>query len=95
MCVTSARSAIQYSTLRKTEPMTEDPWTQINGHAELAATIVEGVLGPAQVEWIRTHHERPDGTGYPAACERIRFPTVLLAVADAWDLMTVNGQRAD
>ena len=34
-------------------------------HAELSARIVEGVLRPEQVDWIRNHHERPDGDGYP------------------------------
>src|SRR5205823_4275647 len=47
--------------LRKTEPLTADDWALITDHAELSARIVDGVLMPEQVEWIRTHHERPDG----------------------------------
>jgi HD-GYP domain-containing protein (c-di-GMP phosphodiesterase class II) len=80
------------ATLRKTEPLTEEEWTQIRGHAELSARIVEGVLGPEQVEWIRTHHERPDGTGYPRALRGAQIPQggALLAMADAWDVMTVS-----
>jgi diguanylate cyclase (GGDEF)-like protein len=80
------------ATLRKNQPLTEDEWTQIKGHAELAARIVEGVLGPDQVQWIRTHHERPDGTGYPRGLGEDEIPegAALLAVADAWDVMTVS-----
>ena len=80
------------ATLRKTEPLTEEEWEQIRGHAELAARIVEGVLAPEQVEWIRTHHERPDGAGYPRALRGRQIPQggALLAMADAWDVMTVS-----
>ncbi len=80
------------ATLRKTEALTEEEWTQIRGHAELAARIVEGVLAPEQVEWIRTHHERPDGTGYPRGLRGAQIPdgADLLALADAWDVMTVS-----
>jgi diguanylate cyclase (GGDEF)-like protein len=78
--------------LRKTEPLTDEEWTQIRGHAELSARIVEGVLGPEQVEWIRTHHERPDGAGYPRGLRGAQIPegVALLAMADAWDVMTVS-----
>ncbi len=80
------------ATLRKTEPLTDDEWTEIKGHAELAARIVEGVLAPQQVQWIRTHHERPDGNGYPRGLYGDQIPegAALLAVADAWDVMTVS-----
>ena len=43
-------------------------------HAELAARIVEDVLIPEQVEWIRTHHERPDGRGYPRGLRGPEIP---------------------
>jgi diguanylate cyclase (GGDEF)-like protein len=76
--------------LHKVEPLTADEWVQIREHAELAARIAEGVLVPEQVEWIRTHHERPDGTGYPRGLSAAEIPEggALLAVADAWDVMT-------
>ncbi len=78
--------------LRKTTPLTVEERRQIQGHAELAARIVEGVLSPEQVEWIRTHHERPDGDGYPRGLRGAEIPDGggLLAVADAWDVMTVS-----
>ena len=61
-------------------------------HAELSARIVEDVLSPEQVDWIRSHHERPDGLGYPHGlrADEISEGAALLAVADAWDAMTVS-----
>ena len=58
-------------------------------HVELAVRIVEDVLAPEQVDWIRSHHERPDGQGYPRGLNATEIPegAALLAVADAWEAM--------
>ena len=76
--------------LHKREPLTAAERERLREHAELAARIAEGVLGPEQVAWIRIHHERPDGTGYPRGLTANEIPegAALLAVADAWDVMT-------
>jgi diguanylate cyclase (GGDEF)-like protein/putative nucleotidyltransferase with HDIG domain len=78
--------------LRKTEPLTNEERAEIETHAELSARIVEDVLLPEQVDWIRTHHERPDGGGYPRRLRAEEIPEggALLAVADAWDVMIVG-----
>jgi diguanylate cyclase (GGDEF)-like protein len=78
--------------LRKTEPLTPDERLQVTEHSELSARIVEDVLMAEQVEWIRTHHERPDGDGYPDGLTDEEIPEggALLALADAWDVMTVS-----
>jgi HD-GYP domain-containing protein (c-di-GMP phosphodiesterase class II) len=78
--------------LRKTGPLTPDEHAQVAEHAELSARIVEGVLSPDQVDWIRTHHERPNGEGYPDGliAEEIPEGAALLSVADAWDVMTIS-----
>ncbi len=62
------------ATLRKMTPLTEAERAQIRGHAELSAQITEGVLAAEQVDWIRTHHERPDGTGYPRGLSEHEIP---------------------
>ena len=61
-------------------------------HAELSARIVEGVLAPEQVDWIRTQHERPDGGGYPDRLTHVEISegAALLALADAYDVMTIG-----
>lgn len=48
-------------------------------------------LGPA-VEYVRNHHERPDGKGYPRRLEDSEIPlgAKILAVADAFDAMTTD-----
>ena len=58
-------------------------------HVELSARIVGSILSEEQVRWIRGHHERPDGTGYPAGLgeDEISEGAGLLALADAWDVM--------
>ncbi len=80
------------ATLRKTEPLTEDEWIQIKGHAELAARIVEGVLARIRCngsEPITSDRTEP---GTRAGWREVEIPegAALLAVADAWDVMTVS-----
>jgi diguanylate cyclase (GGDEF)-like protein/putative nucleotidyltransferase with HDIG domain len=81
---------IRDDVLHKVEPLTSAERDQVREHAELAARIAEGVLMAEQVEWIRAHHERPDGSGYPRGLTEEEIPegAALLAVADAWDVMT-------
>jgi HD-GYP domain-containing protein (c-di-GMP phosphodiesterase class II) len=83
--------------LRKPGPLAQLEREQIRAHAELAARIVEDVLSAEQVEWIRTHHERPDGHGYPRGLRAHEIPegAALLAAADAWDAMTVSRPYGD
>ena len=78
--------------LLKDGPLDEDEYEQIKQHAELGALIVEDVLLPEQVEWVRAHHERPDGLGYPRGLGQAAIPegAALLAVADAYDVMTLS-----
>ncbi len=61
-------------------------------HPALGAQIVADLLAPEQVQWIRWHHERPDGAGYPDGlwAEEIPLGAAIIAMADAWDAMTVS-----
>ena len=78
--------------LLKTEPLSIEERAQIADHAQLSARIVEGVLAPEQVDWIRTHHERPDGDGYPDGLTYVEISegAALLSLADAYDVMTIS-----
>jgi diguanylate cyclase (GGDEF)-like protein len=78
--------------LLKPGPLTPQEYEQVKLHAILSAQIVEDVLTPEQVAWIRCHHERPDGCGYPfgLGAEQIPLGAALLTVADTWDVMTVS-----
>ena len=78
--------------LLKPGRLTEDEYDLIKTHAELGAQMVDDLLLPEQVAWIRAHHERPDGRGYPAGLTEAAIPdgAAILAVADAFDVMTAT-----
>ncbi|HWH95049.1 MAG TPA: diguanylate cyclase [Baekduia sp.] len=76
--------------LSKPSRLTSQEYDVIKRHADLGARIVAGMLDPEQVAWVRGHHERHDGRGYPdgLAGDAISAGARLLALADAWDAMT-------
>jgi diguanylate cyclase (GGDEF)-like protein/putative nucleotidyltransferase with HDIG domain len=75
--------------LLKDGPLEEDELAVVREHPVLGARIVADVLTDEQIAWIAAHHERPDGTGYPAGLRAPGLPegATLLALADAWDEM--------
>ena len=75
--------------LFKPGPLTPDERVQIAAHAEVGARIVADVLSPEQAAWVRGHHERWDGGGYPdgLAGEDIPEEARVLALADSWDVI--------
>jgi diguanylate cyclase (GGDEF)-like protein/putative nucleotidyltransferase with HDIG domain len=75
--------------LLKPSRLTPEEYEVIKGHAELSARMVEEILGAEQVDWILSHHERPDGGGYPRGLvgEALTEGAGLLAAADAFDVM--------
>jgi diguanylate cyclase (GGDEF)-like protein len=76
--------------LSKPGRLTDAEYDVIKRHADLGARIVAGMLDPEQIAWVRGHHERHDGRGYPdgLAGDAIDPGARLLALADAWDAMT-------
>jgi diguanylate cyclase (GGDEF)-like protein len=78
--------------LTKPGPLNAEEYEQIKQHAALSTQIVAEVLDDEQTAWVAAHHERPDGRGYPGGLTADEIPggAALLAVADAWDVMTVS-----
>jgi len=76
--------------LSKPGRLTDAEYEVIKRHADLGARIVAGMLDAQQTAWVRGHHERHDGRGYPdgLAADVISEGARLLALADAWDAMT-------
>ena len=76
--------------LFKPDRLTAAEYEEITRHAEIGADMVVNVLTPQQVAWVRGHHERWDGRGYPdrLAGDGIPEGARLLGLADAWDVMT-------
>lgn len=77
--------------LLKPGKLTDEEYEKVKTHSTLGAEIVADLLSREQVQWIRHHHERHDGRGYPdgVAGSEISEGASLMAVADAWDAMTV------
>jgi HD-GYP domain-containing protein (c-di-GMP phosphodiesterase class II) len=78
--------------LTKPGKLTDEERALINEHVELSVRIVGNILTDEQVTWIRGHHERPDGAGYPQglSASEISSGAALMALADAWDVMVVG-----
>jgi len=47
--------------------------------------------------WVRCHHERPDGNGYPDRLENWEIPveSKIIAVVDAYDAMVGGNQSSE
>jgi diguanylate cyclase (GGDEF)-like protein/PAS domain S-box-containing protein len=82
--------AVPDSVLVKSGALTPAEYDLVKAHAELGGRIVEGCLSADQAAWVRGHHERFDGLGYPDGAEGTDIPegARILALADAWDAMT-------
>ncbi len=76
--------------LYKTGPLDAAQVREVQRHTELGARILHHAGMHDIAEWVRAHHERPDGTGYPSglAPEQIPLEARILAVADAYEAMT-------
>jgi diguanylate cyclase (GGDEF)-like protein/PAS domain S-box-containing protein len=78
------------SILFKRAHLTATEYREITRHAAIGAEILADVLSVDQVAWVRGHHERWDGGGYPDGLTGDAIPAGarVLALADAWDVMT-------
>jgi putative two-component system response regulator len=79
--------------LLKSEKLHESEWQEVRKHPEIGANIIgqhkDPLLEQARIMAL-THHERWDGTGYPAKLKgnAIPVPGRIMAVADAFEAMT-------
>ena len=76
--------------LQKAAALTPEEYAVATTYAESGARIIEGLLTAEQVLWVRHHHERHDGRGYPDGLSGESIPdgARILSVADSWDVMT-------
>ena len=80
--------------LNKPGPLSEEEWEIMRRHPDIGADMIAQHSALATVAPIvRHHHERWDGTGYPAGLKGdvIPFGARILAVADSYD--TITGAR--
>ncbi|MEA2465930.1 MAG: hypothetical protein QOJ57_56, partial [Thermoleophilaceae bacterium] len=78
------------SVLRKPGWLSAEDWIEMRRHPEIGARILSGAQLTDVSEWVLAHHERPDGSGYPAGLAGADIPVEarILAVADAYEAMT-------
>ena len=90
--------AVDDRVLNKVGKLTEDDWAMIRKHPVTGADLVTkmSVLGSVG-HWIRHHHERPDGKGYPEglAGEDIPVESSIISVVDAFDAMVGGPAKED
>src|SRR6185295_9223229 len=76
--------------LSKPGPLTRDEFNRVRRHPEIGADIIAAVPFPYPVAaFIRSHHERWDGSGYPEGLSRENIPlgARILAVVDYYDAL--------
>src|ERR1700687_2140399 len=80
--------------LNKPGPLSEEEWDIMRRHPDIGADMIVQHSALAEVApLVRHHHERWDGTGYPAGLKGdvIPFGARILSVADSFD--TITGPR--
>lgn len=87
------KSLIAAEILSKPGPLSGCGWSQVRLHPVVGEQILvgEGLVDIAP--WVRAHHERFDGLGYPDGIRGTAIPIEarILAVADSYDAM-VSGR---
>lgn len=78
--------------LHKRGPLDEAEWREMRRHPEIGARILEHAGLHEIAGWVRAHHERVDGHGYPAGIAGAAIPLEarILAVADAYEAMIAD-----
>jgi HD-GYP domain-containing protein (c-di-GMP phosphodiesterase class II) len=83
--------AIPDQILGKPGRLLPEEWEAMQGHLEIGYRIVESTPELAHIgEALLAHHEWWDGTGYPKRLKGEQIPLIsrILAIADAYDVMT-------
>ena len=84
---------ISETILKKDGPLNNDEWREMKKHPVYGVELISGIhyLAPA-IPVIQNHHERWDGSGYPAGLceEEIPLSARIVAVADSFDAMTTE-----
>ncbi len=90
--------AVDDRVLNKVGKLTDDDWTMIRSHPVTGAELVlkMSIMGKVG-HWIRHHHERPDGQGYPDGLQNEDIPieSCIISVVDAFDAMVGGPAKED
>jgi diguanylate cyclase (GGDEF)-like protein/putative nucleotidyltransferase with HDIG domain len=85
------------SILKKPATLSVEEFEVMKSHSVLGESIVLAAELPDEAAWIRHHHERIDGNGYPDALagEEIPLESRIIHVADAFEAMTSDRPYRD
>lgn len=90
--------AVRESVLNKDDRLTDEEYRHIRNHAAYTRSILEKIHFSRELRLVpliaASHHERLDGTGYPAGLQGDQIPLLskILAVADVFDALTSKRQ---
>ncbi len=84
------RDQIRPEILNKEGPLDREEWAEVCRQPELGAALLADASVDDIREWILSHRERPDGTGYPRGLvgDEISVEARILAVTEAYVAMT-------
>ncbi|MBO8158160.1 HD domain-containing phosphohydrolase [Thermosyntropha sp.] len=77
--------------LKKPASLSDEEWDEMKKHPEIGCRIAQNTAELLSVaEYILSHHEHWDGTGYPRGLKGEEIPLLsrIIAVVDAYDAMT-------
>jgi len=77
--------------LHKSEKLTPAEMSKVKEHSVIGAKMVEHIKRMREIaQWIYHHHEKYDGSGYPAGIEgnEIPLPARIISIADTFDALT-------
>ncbi|MGM9994600.1 MAG: HD domain-containing phosphohydrolase [Candidatus Avigastranaerophilus sp.] len=77
--------------LCKNGKLTDEEFKIMKSHPDKGEKIVSNISKLQSIsEWVKSHHEKYDGTGYPLGLkgEEIPLPGRIIAIADTYDAMT-------
>jgi diguanylate cyclase (GGDEF)-like protein len=82
--------AVDSDVLSKPAALDADEMAEVKRHPEVGGAMLLHAGLSEEAEWVRHHHERIDGTGYPdgLGAERIPLEARIIFVADAFEAMT-------
>ena len=88
------KTSVSTEVLMKTGPLSDEEMAEMQRHARYGRDILlstKSVMSGA-ADVAHSHHERPDGTGYPRNLTDDSIPLFakIVAIAEAYDTMTIN-----
>ncbi len=84
---------IREAVLHKQGPLTEEEFDHVKSHVTIGAQILAPLTHLREViSYVRSHHERVDGTGYPdgLAAQGIPLGALVIGAAEVYDALTTS-----